>query len=616
MSIGLQAQDAIANSGGLTTLGNSAGLTGQGISAVTTTQPNTPDNWVQYDLPNRDPNLTSWGQFNIDPNLDYANILKTAYTNPSLGTATNQYLSSSSMAGPQWENVNPMSGSAPYSTPWEAKPQTRTVYSGTPEATAWQASVDAKNKNPGITFKDANVQSAMDAINSSLQGGGDTVSASGTKKTPITYGNGWDVWNPASQDTLNSTAQKYGITYDDLLKDRGMYERAYKDIYDPVGANWTDLKNSPTYDKLLGGIRQFSGQPDSFYTDLNSKAGNKDNPYFLPAEYFALNDPNVARSGIGGANTQFYNNTGVMGKIGGNGFSDISGSNPYQRQDWQDYTLGTDPWWNQSADQQTQAKADMAHHNDLLSADPTAGGAFDLGKASGYTATYDKNSGGYHWKDSPTMNQYDIAQNMGGWNNIKDATTLDPNATLQSGLQYMAPKKKGKGALGILGTIANIASFIPGPWALPARLASAGLSAVNGNPIGALTSIAGANFGGASTIGNFGTGADGLANIGDGSILGNIGNSIGGVTGLGTGVGNAITSAGVGAINGAANGDGLVGGLSGLIGGSAGALGEAGMNPYLASAISGAGPMGIQYLNQEQKNKKALDAYKAKLGIA
>ena len=606
MTIGIQGQGVAPQSSGLATI-SGIGSDNQSLAPISaSTQQSSPDNWLQYDLPNRDPSITSWGQFNVDPNIDYANLLKTAYTNPSLGKGTNQTLVPNAYGGGStWENNSPFGGnnSSAFGGMYGQKPQTRTTYAGTPESQAYYASIDAMNKNPGISYKDTNTQNAMLALNKSLQGGGVTSNSTGLgglfgqpSTTPTTYGHNFATWDPISDDQLNKTANQYGITYDSLKASRGMYERAYRDLYDPVGANWQDIKNSPIYDKELAGIRQYSGQPDSFYSDLNNKATASSNPFSLPAEYFALHDPNQIRAGLNGTNTS-SGNMGVMGKIGGNGFSDIKGSNPYQRQDWQDYTTGSTPWWSQTADQQSQAKADMAHHNTLLSATPENGGAFDLGKASGYAPSYSKSGGGYMWKDSPSMNQFDIAQNMGGWNGVKDPSTVDPNTALQSGLQYMAPKKKGKGFMGILGNIAKIASFIPGPWAIPARFVSAGLGAYNGfsngNPLGGLISLAGAPIPG-------------------GSLLSQLGKGIGDATGLGAGVGNAITSAGAGALSGASSGNALVGGLTGGLS----SLGSNMSNPYLSTAVGSIAPNAIQYVNQQQKNRQALNAYKAKMGIA
>ena len=628
MTIGIQGQGIAPQSSGLASIGN-IDTTSQALAPVNAvSQQNSPNNWLQYDLPNRDPSITSWGQFSIDPNIDYANLLKTAYTNPSLGKGTKQYLTQESglagMGGPKWQTAN-------YENQWGqsngafnilgkgSAPQTRTTYAGTPESQAYYAAIDAMHKNPGISFKDSNTQNAMLDLNKSLQGGGVTSKSppgfggllDQTSTTPITYGNNYDTWNPVSDAQLNKTASQYGLTYDSLKASRGMYERAYKDLYDPVGSNWQDLKNSPIYDKALAGIRQYSGQPDSFYAALNNKASASSNPFSLPAEYFALHDPNQIRAGANGANgfngfnmgaigfngfNGFEGNMGVIGPIGGKGYSDISGSNPYQRQDWQDYTTGTTPWWSQTADQQTQAKADMAHHNTLLSATPENGGAFDLGKASGYAPSSTKRGGGYKWKDSPSMNQFDIAQNMGAWNGVKDPTTIDPNDALKSGLQYIAPKKKGKGFTGILGSIAKIASFVPGPWQIPAQFVSAGVGAYNGfsngNPLGGLLSLAGAPISG-------------------GSLLSRLGSKIGSATGLGSRAGNAITSAGAGAISGASSGNALVGGLSGGLG----SIGSSMSNPYLSTAIGTVAPNTIQYLNQQQKNRQALQAYKARMGI-
>ena len=612
MTIGIQGQGIAPQSSGLASIGN-IDTTSQALAPVNAvSQQNSPNNWLQYDLPNRDPSITSWGQFNIDPNIDYANLLKTAYTNPSLGKGTKQYLTQESglagMGGPKWQNGN-------YENQWgqsngdfstlgkSSAPQTRTTYAGTPESQAYYASIDAMNKNPGISYKDTNTQNAMLDLNKSLQGGGVTSKNTGpggflgqTSTTPTTYGHNFATWDPISDDQLNKTASQYGLTYDSLKASRGMYERAYRDLYDPVGANWKDIKNSPIYDKELAGIRQYSGQPDSFYSDLNNKAAASSNPFSLPAEYFALHDPNQIRAGANGTNNS-AGFMGVMGPIGGKGYSDISGSNPYQRQDWQDYTTGTTPWWSQTADQQAQAKADMAHHNTLLSATPENGGAFDLGKASGYAPSSTKRGGGYMWKDSPSMNQFDIAQNMGAWNGVKDPTTIDPNDALKSGLQYIAPKKKGKGFAGILGSIAKIASFVPGPWQIPAQFVSAGLGAYNGfsngNPLGGLLSLAGAPISG-------------------GSLLSQLGSKIGSATGLGSRAGNAITSAGAGAISGASSGNALVGGLSGGLS----SIGSSISNPYLSTAIGTVAPNTIQYLNQQQKNRQALQAYKARMGIA
>jgi len=308
---------------------------------------------------------------------------------------------------------------------------------------------------------------------------------------------------------------------------------------------------------------------------------------------------------------------GVLGKIGGQGYSDIKGHNPYQRQDWQDYTIGSNPWWSQSEEQQIQAKADMSHHNDLLGATHENGGVFDIGRESGYAPEYSKKRGGYSWKDSGDMNQFDIAQNMGGWNGIKDPTSLDATTTLQSGLRKLEPKKSGKGALKWLGPILTAAGFVVPALAPVAAAYNAASAIKNKNYLGAVMSVAVMNMPGGTSVGNFGTGAGGLANIGAGtSVLGNVGNSIGGLSGLGELGGAMMANAGAGALSGVSSGNALAGGLMGLSGGLGPVLGQAGVNPMLASAAGYVVPKALGYMNQEQKNKQALADYKRKMGIA
>lgn len=104
----------------------------------------------------------------------------------------------------------------------------------------------------------------------------------------------------------------------------------------------------------------------------------------------------------------------------------------------------------------------------------------------------------------------------------------------------------------ILGTMATVGSFIPGPWQVPAMMTSGVLNLANDNPLGAALSFAGA-----------GNQAGMFSNIG--SSLGGSGNMMGGLGELSSGGGGLLGSSG-----GLGEGGGLFSGMSfpGVGGGS------------------------------------------------
>jgi hypothetical protein len=614
------------------------------------------DDWKQYDL-RQNPYLIGWGEFNVDPSVSDPNWWKSnlsqAYQDKKK-PPQNQYPwvqnAIMGMNGGNQNNISSWANNGALDAFGNPKaPQN----SGTNILGHWMnmggardTKANAAALNSGynsttnrINFKDAKLDAAIDALNAKAMGvltpkvvesnpyqhiGFGALGSIGNlyngrnkkaEPSPIVAGDTYG-WAPVSRIADNAARDKMyaevaaqqGMTVQDLQALYGKYDRANRAIHEPVGASWQDLKASPFYDKgLLSGIRQYSGYGDNFFKNLNAKAGGADNPYYLPAEYFALHDPKQVRAGYGGDGSIFNSQYEQKNK----GFSDIAHHDPYAHQDWTDYITSGKEWWQLSPAEVAKAKADMAHHTDLLDNTPEKGGPFDLAKISGVTPGKLKGRKPNYWKDSATLNMSDISDNMmlHSKGALNDYTDAQRNAAIQSAIQIGKKKKKGKGGfLGgigkMLGPLSAIASFVPGlnAIALPLKIASAVSSFANGNPLGGLASI---------------VGASGLGN----TLASSIGSSINGavsttsaLSGMGDTIGSALVGGGLGALGGAASGNAgfgaLTGGLSPFI--SSGLTG-AGMDPKLASMTTSGINMGAGYLNNQAKMKQAQKSALAKM---
>jgi hypothetical protein len=296
----------------------------------------------------------------------------------------------------------------------------------------------------------------------------------------------------------------------------------------------------------------------------------KTNPDFLPAEYFVLHQPKAVLPGRGGlgASPRDLGNQGLSHR----GFSALPGHDPYARQDWTDYADGNKAAWQYTPDEIAKAKEAMAHHIDQLDNKLEDGGPFNLMKEANVQLPSSK-GGKYYWKDSPYTGQLNAAENMlyhntQGEKNFRDAG-YDENAAVKDSMRFQKKKKKGfLGGLGkILGPVASIASFIPGPWQLPAQLYNVAANAAGGNMLGAAAGLIGANFGGAGTTGNMmGTGASTGAGISNASSL--AGRAIGSLGG-GT-LANMAVKGGLGAMSGFNSDNALKGGLTAALGAGVG----------------------------------------------
>jgi hypothetical protein len=287
------------------------------------------------------------------------------------------------------------------------------------------------------------------------------------------------------------------------------------------------------------------------------------------------------------------------------GFSALPGVDPYLRQDWSDYADGNKAAWQYTPAEVAKAKEAMARHKVLLKSKVADGGPFNLMKEADVKLPHVK-GGKYYWKESPYTGQLNTAQNMlyhntQGEKSFMDAG-YDANKAVRDSMYFKKKKKKGfLGGLGkILSPIASIASFIPGPWQLPAQLYNVAANAASGNALGAVANLAGAGFGlgaagTATTAGQMGTGsfvpANAMGSFG-GSAAGQLAAKLGGGT-----LANALIKGGLGAMSGYSSGNALKGGLTAALGAGVGgfqsdavnALIKQGINPTVAQALVNAG---------------------------
>lgn len=402
--------------------------------------------------------------------------------------------------------------------------------------------------------------------------------------------------NAAREAILREVSGSTGIGYDDLSGAYGKYDKAYRSIMDPVGANWQDLKSSPIYDPLLQGIRDYANTTsskgkspykqafsDDYFNRLNEMAGNPDaNPNGLPAEYFALHQPMEKLRGRGGAGQA------------GHGYSAIKNSNPFQHEDWTDYADQNKAWWQLTPTEKALAEAGITSAKTMRDKPYQEGGPFSffdgvkLPKAKG---------GKWEWQYSRKLGEANAAQNMLGYytKGEKNLTDMgyDPDLLFRTSTHFDKDKGSFLGGLGsLIGPLSMLASVVPGlqPLAIPLKIASAVSSFANGNPLGGLASLGGFLPGGGpvGAIGNaIGGGNEMLSN----AISGGINGALGGFSS-----GNALAGA-------------LTGGLSPVVGNQ---LTNAGFSGPVAKALTSGIGTGANMLYQNQKRKAAQQAALAK----
>jgi hypothetical protein len=574
------------------------------------------DNWLKQDLDN--PFIVPWGEFDVTP--DFKFNLAEAYGG---GKPDNPYkrvipTGMGGTGGPTpYMGMGQRGGSTIDHILGRPDPAEEARKAAAADAAARTAFSTAHNR---INFRDKNLDAAIDALNNSAYNRGNAANS---------YG-----WAPVSKMTdaaerskmFGDVSSKYGIRLDDLQTKYGQYDKAYRTLHEPVGGNWQDLKSSPVYKNLLNDIRQYAtdststwgrkgrylipGSTNAAYFDrMNAMVPDyRSNPDFLPAEYFVLHQPKAVLSGRGGDNLSDYQKE--LGRLGNQGtarkgFSALPGHDPYSRQDWSDYADANKAPWQYTPKEIEDAQKAMARHNEhLYSGKLETGGPFNLMKEANVTTPRAK-GGKWYWKDSPYTGQLNAAQNMlyhntQGEKNFRDAG-YDENTAVKDSMRFQKKKKKGfMGGLGkVLKPISTIASFIPGPWQLPAQLYMAASSAAEGNMLGAAASLIGANFGGAGTTGNMmGTGASTGAGISNASSL--AGRAIGSLGG-GT-LANMAVKGGLGAMSGFNSDNALKGGLTAALGAGVGdfkpaaikALGGGLPATTLVNAGIGAGQGAIQ----------------------
>jgi len=553
MSIGIQ-NNNLAGAQGINGLGTQGYVTQQAQpSAIPQPATETQGHWLDSDLQPSASGI-NWNDFNIGP-TDWENNLRGVYNkthvvqqagkevNTGMGNWINNPHSNKNLV-----KIN-TGGMGNYT--YVAPPQTGmtgATYSGEGPFSMGPQFKGAAVRKPvyaNVSFKDPNLQRYVADIPSLVSDGAfGNVNAQGKKLD----------WNQANIDALSAKvgtpeqiqalAEKYGVGIDEVQGVYDRYNKARQAIIDPVGANWNDIKASPFYKDIQAGIQQYTNRkaptlektsPTSFgytpvpgynkgkqvdFAKLNELGG--DSP--LTAEYFALHSAN-----------------------------DRSGRNAYRLTDANDFMR---PGMSNEQAQEAYLK-----QKDLLDNTVAKGGQFDYRRE--YTAAGGKTPKGYmKLAEGMSNNGYnealDTSQNFLGFATNGEKSYHDAGFKDEAATKALFRKKPVKSGFlpGPLSTIATIASFIPGPWQVPARVALAMNSAAQGNPIGALTAAAsflpGANGVGLNPVGAaLSSGGGKLASV-LGGTLGDVGGKIasGALTGGLTGAlsGNAVRGAVTGAV--------------------------------------------------------------------
>jgi hypothetical protein len=575
-----------------------AGLTPAQSLAVDSAQ--LPVNWLTNDM--QSPTI-DWGQFAALPTIDYATVLNKTYKQPQKPALSSGFGNFNGVWAPK-EVYDKYSGTMVSQRPTgtildfvhrNKKPALPTAQSG------FRIDPNALN------FKDSSIDAAIDKLNQSVYGARSRTddgyyrrlagqsngmadialnwqernldkafdnnfetSMSAWSKSPIEM-----IKNQAMRDKMYADAAAgAGISVDDLKKHYGTYAKAYNSLADPVGANWQDLKKTGnTYSNdLLPGIRKYSGFGDDYFKNLESMAdpSYRNSAKYLSPEYFALHTTSK--------NNQYGSDRGMIGNTapGKNWKEGFGTSNPYALEDWTDYLKNGKTSITATPAERAIAEQAMAAQQSLLNKPVAEGGQFNLWKETGVDPYQRIKAKGGKWKpiNSAYTNKLNVAQNFlgpatRGEKNFKDAG-YDETEAYRSGFRFDKDKKKGFGK--VLSGALGLASFIPGPIGVAARIGSALNAAVNKDYLGAVLG---------------GLGAMGV------NPLGGITSKLSAATGFSPSIANALVQGGVGGLSALQNkGDFLKGALgSGLGTYTTGALGQLldsqGLSPQLAGAVSG-----------------------------
>lgn len=358
-------------------------------------------------------------------------------------------------------------------------------------------------------------------------------------------------------------ATKLGMTPDKVASIYDQYSHALNTIYDPVGANWQDLKTLPIYDEFLKQVKKASPVDSGTAIKLESAIPNAD----LPWQYYAWNTAN--------------NPEGIYSDLGNRG--DMLGYNTQANVGWADFLPNGKAWQNASEQEITDAKASFKQ---FVKNSWGKKSQFDLRTAVGH-------SPGKYWfpdetEQSNPLRRFDIAQNFlgkesGGTKSYKDVG-LDINKAYQSGWFEDKPDGGFLGGMGgFLGGALSLGSlFVPGAAGVALGLAGKGLgmaSAIDSGNVGSFVGNLINLPGGVDAAGN-------LTSIGS-KLTNSLGSTMGNVAGI---PGNVIASsglnAGLGALSGGATGA-ITGAAGPLIGyGTKGLTGNANMDKLLGTAAN------------------------------
>lgn len=606
MTIGLQNVTAPAAGTGLGGIGiDAAGMqAAPEAPSASPIQPdqNIPDTWLKSDL-QAPLYITPWGEFNIGA-TDWASNLHGAYDKTKAASAT-IHSSPLNGIGSQYFNeqirqtnpnhvgmTNAKMGIGPDN--WVYTPTSidnaqytgSSIFGDTFSGTAKRAPIQTN-----LSFKDPNQQRYIEDFSTIAPNG--NVAKAGTGSII----NRADASNIAAlnkdnigADQAQAIADKYGVSVDEVQNVFNKYNRARQDIIDPVGASWQNIKAAPFYKDLEAGIQKYTN--DGLATKIDFAGLHNINPTAaLSPEYFALHDP-----------------------------KDSPGRDPYRLTTAYDFLNNGKPWEQATPEEQAAAQAAYLHHKEQLSAPASEGGPFNYRdeyiRAGGPTSLkgYNFNPEGYsknNYDEALNINQNYLQHATDGKMNYHDVGFDDDTAT-QS---LFTKKKKKRGFLGgVLGPLTAIASFIPGPVGIGARVLSAANSAMSGNPLGAITStlgfLPGVNGTGLNVIGG-----------GAGKLAGTIGSALGGGN-IANIAGKAITGGGLGALTGAISGHPLEGAIAGAaapaIGGTIAA--NTTISPAVANAlgtgIAGVGVSAYNYNKAKRAYNLALQKQQASRSAA
>jgi hypothetical protein len=511
--------------------------------------PNLNDTWLSQDLKN--PSI-DWSIFSPTAGLEYESLLDRNYKKRD---TTLDHMSALRAFGTgKIAQFNPYTGKMQSSfdtyAPINGRVMSTSIMSGKPQNQASGRFALDPNK---VNFSDANIDAAIDQLNNAALGKLQPVAdwdynqrfetnpmmravQGYTKPKEFDYIDpeslNRDVWNKSPVEMIRDAgireqlfgdvAKSTGIGLDDLKGHYNKYTKAYNSLSDPVGANWQDIKRvgAAYANEILPGVRRYSGYGDDFFNKLNSSVseGTRNQANYLDPEYFALHTitPNNSYRGKAGARStemigatnpnakatfdQFYRPTdSIAMRKGANpqGMTD-----PYSQTDWTDFLGAGVTSLNATAEDKAAAMRDMQIQRDRMTRKVRDGGQFNLWRESDaqpYQVMKAGEAGKWRPRNSGYTNQLNIAQNFlnkegDGQKSFRDLG-YDENEAWKSGFFFDKKEKSGLG--GGLGMLAGLASFIPGPVGIAARVVSAVNSVANKDYLGAVLSgismIPGAN---------------------------------------------------------------------------------------------------------------------------